>query len=350
MMTITKILMFGICKLCVINNLGKIRNHQIIACYKKKINFIVSFRLKPIFRFTILGMIVSSSTVTFLPQYVLKHSSWYKKLDTFDYRAYPDPKLLIHYNNICFSCIDLSATLDHNIPQNLQLLIFNSTFWTMFLPFCTSLQVVFSKKFLINCSCNIIVPSFVLLLCQLFTFGHNMKYCFNFVVTHSTKTWLGCFIYLVFNILVPIVCPCPAHNAASISAFKSPFLSHFHVSFSYVVSGFYSANIPYIFLFFHNSLFPIILFCLYFFLFTVSLNAIFSAALTPSISGSTDFLTYHPNLFSSILIHPSQLINLFLFISLQRYTLLKSLLECSARCIVINFLVFHSKLFNSLVP
>ena len=210
-------------------------------------------------------MIVSSSTVTFLPQYVLKHSSWYKKLDTFDYRAYPDPKLLIHYNNICFSCIDLSATLDHNIPQNLQLLIFNSTFWTMFLPFCTSLQVVFSKKFLINCSCNIIVPSFVLLLCQLLTFCHNMKYCFNFVVTHSTKTWLGCFIYLVFNILVRIVCPCPAHNAASISAFKSPFLSHFHVSFSYVVSGFYSANIPYIFLFFHNSLFPIILFCLYFF-------------------------------------------------------------------------------------
>ena len=171
MMTITKILMFGICKLCVINNLGKIRNHQIIACYKKKINFIVSFRLKPIFRFTILGMIVSSSTVTFLPQYVLKHSSWYKKLDTFDYRAYPDPKLLIHYKNIWFRCIDLSVTLDHNIPQNLQLLIFSRNFWSMFLPFFTSLQVVFPKKFLLNYSFNIIVPSLVLLLCQLFKFG-----------------------------------------------------------------------------------------------------------------------------------------------------------------------------------
>ena len=64
---------FGICKLCVINNLGKICNYQISVFYKK--NLILLFllgaqRLKSIFRFTILRMIVSSSTVTFLPQYI----------------------------------------------------------------------------------------------------------------------------------------------------------------------------------------------------------------------------------------------------------------------------------------
>ena len=156
-------------------------------------------RLKSIFCFATLGMIFSSSTVTFLPQYVLKHSKWSKKLDTFNYRAYPDPKLLIHYKNIGFPCIDLSVTMDHNISQNLQLLIFNSIFWSMFLPFFTSLQVVFPTKFLMNFSCNIIVPSPLLLLCRLFTFAHNVKYCFTFLVTHSTKSWLGCFIYLVFH-------------------------------------------------------------------------------------------------------------------------------------------------------
>ena len=132
---------------------------------------------------------------------ILKHSTLSKKLDTFDYRAYPDPKLLIHYKNIWFRCIDLSVILDHNIPQNLQLLIFSSTFWSMFLPFFTSLQVAFPTKFLMNYACNIIVPSLVLLLCYLFTFAHNMKYCFNFPVTHSTKRWLGFFIYLVFHIV-----------------------------------------------------------------------------------------------------------------------------------------------------
>ena len=53
--------------------LGKICNYQISVFYKK--NLILLFllgaqRLKSIFRFTILRMIVSSSTVTFLPQYI----------------------------------------------------------------------------------------------------------------------------------------------------------------------------------------------------------------------------------------------------------------------------------------
>ena len=39
------------------------------------------------------------------------------------------------------------------------------------------------------------------MLTVLFTFAHSMKYCFNFLVTHSTKRWLGFFIYLVFHIV-----------------------------------------------------------------------------------------------------------------------------------------------------
>ena len=86
--------------------------------------------------------------------------------------------------------------------------------------------------------------------------------------------------------------------------------------------------------------------CLNSFLFTVSLYSIVSAAFTPSIIGSTEFLTYHPKLSSSILIHHSHLINPLPQISLLRYTMSISL-ECSAPCIFINFKVLLSKLFNS---
>ena len=75
---------------------------------------------------------------------------------------------------------------------------------------------------------------------------------------------------------------------------------------------------------------------------------IISAAFTPSINSSTEFhtYTYHLKLFSSILIHLSQLINPFTPISLLRYTLSKSVWGCKAPCIIINFLVILSKLFN----
>ena len=106
---------------------------------------------------------------------------------------------------------------------------------------------------------------------------------------------------------------------------------------------------PYILLFCHSSFFSLIHLCLNSFLFTVSLYFIVSATFTPSINGSTQFLTYHLNLFSSILIHPSQLINPLPPISLLRYTLSTALLGCSAPCIVINFLFLLSKLFNSSV-
>ena len=136
---------------------------------------------------------------------------------------------------------------------------------------------------------------------------------------------------------------------ASVSTFKSAFLSHAHVSYSSVVSGIFLTNCQYILSFFHSSFFSLIHLCLNSFLFTVSLYSIVSAAFTPSINGSTELLTYYPKLFSSILIHPSQLINPRPPISLLRYTLSISLLGCRARCMVMNFLVLLSKLFNSSV-
>ena len=139
------------------------------------------------------------------------------------------------------------------------------------------------------------------------------------------------------------------HNMASVSTSKSAFLSHYHVSFSSVVFSISLANCPYMVLFFHSSFFSLIHLCLNSFLFTVSLYFIVSATFTPSINGSTQFLTYHLNLFSSILIHPSQLINPLPPIFLLRYTLSTALLGCSAPCIVINLLFVLSKLFNSSV-
>ena len=105
----------------------------------------------------------------------------------------------------------LSVTLDHSIPQNLHFFIFNKTFWIMFIPLFTSFQLAFPTQFPMNYSCNIIMPSLVLLLCQLFAFAHNMRYCFTILVTHSTKWWLGCFIYLMLHI-VWIACSCTAYK------------------------------------------------------------------------------------------------------------------------------------------
>ena len=82
---------------------------------------------------------------------------------------YGTPFILIYYNNIWFSYLDLSVTVDHNNPQNLHFFVFNNNFWSMFISFFTSFQVVFPTKFPMNYSCNVIVPSLVLLVCQLFT-------------------------------------------------------------------------------------------------------------------------------------------------------------------------------------
>ena len=40
-------------------------------------------------------MIISSTSLTFLPEHVLKHSKHGWKLDVFEYRAYSDPKICV---------------------------------------------------------------------------------------------------------------------------------------------------------------------------------------------------------------------------------------------------------------
>ena len=52
-------------------------------------------RINSIFHFTIDRMVISTNSVTFSPGHVLKHSRQGKKLDTFEYRAFTDPKLCV---------------------------------------------------------------------------------------------------------------------------------------------------------------------------------------------------------------------------------------------------------------
>ena len=127
---------------------------------------------------------VFSKACTFLNVYILSH------LFSFYNNFPPPPQVPLFFSFIQFTTPHflalISVTLDHNIPQNLHFFIFNN-FWGIFMPFFTSFQVAFTTQFQMNYSCNIIVPSVVLLLCQLFTLAHNMRYCFIFLVTHSTK-------------------------------------------------------------------------------------------------------------------------------------------------------------------
>ena len=52
-------------------------------------------RLNSVFHFTIDKMIISSTSVTFSPEHVLKHSKPGRKLDVFEYWAYSDSKLRV---------------------------------------------------------------------------------------------------------------------------------------------------------------------------------------------------------------------------------------------------------------
>ena len=52
-------------------------------------------RLNSVFHLTIDRMIISSTSVTFSPEHVLKHSKPGRKLDVLEYRAYSDPKLCV---------------------------------------------------------------------------------------------------------------------------------------------------------------------------------------------------------------------------------------------------------------
>ena len=127
------------------------------------------------------------------------------------------------------------------------------------------------------------------------------------------------------------------------STFKSVFSARsmflFHLLFLVFLAF---ANCSCITLFFHSSFFSLTQLCLDTLLFTVSLNFIVSSAFTPAINDSIEFLRKHPKLFSSILIHASQIINPLPPVSLLSYTLSTLLLGCSASYIVINFLVLLS--------
>ena len=147
-----------------------------------------------------------------------------------------------------------SVTLDNNIQQNLNFFNFNSTFWSIFISFFTSFQLVFRMQFPMNYSCNIIVPSFVVLLCQLFTFARNMRCCFIFLVTFYDVV-IGMF-YL----------SCFSHSLSKLPALAQHttyFCFNFQFSFSQTVPAFLRqyldislGNCPYILLFFHSSFFP----------------------------------------------------------------------------------------------
>ena len=52
-------------------------------------------RLNSVFHFTIDRMIISSTSVTFSPDHILKHSKPGRKLDVFEYRAYSDHNLCV---------------------------------------------------------------------------------------------------------------------------------------------------------------------------------------------------------------------------------------------------------------
>ena len=92
-----------------------------------------------------------------------------------------------------------------SIPQNLHFFIFNNTFWSMFIPFFISLQVLFLAQFPMNYSCNIIVPCLVLLVCQLFMFVHNNDILFRFSCHTFYKEvigpfYLSCVSYSLFEL------------------------------------------------------------------------------------------------------------------------------------------------------
>ena len=131
--------------------------------------------------------------------------SWYSSIDYGTISL-----ILICYNNIWFPCLDLSVTLNHNISQ-MSFYSYSATpsgacsydFWLLF-------RLFFPRTIL----ATINNYSLLLLLCQHITFSHSMGYCFTFVVTHSVKWWLGCFI-----------CSSTTFNMAFVSTFKSVFLA-----------------------------------------------------------------------------------------------------------------------------
>ena len=171
------------------------------------------------------------------------------------------------------------------------------------------------------------MPSVAFLWCQLFTIWDDW----------AVLSIIG------FTCFFRIVCFCAAHGTASVRlssqlclASSIFFLIHCFWNFSYKLSIHYFIFPQ--FLFPHPNLFeflPIhcvsVLYCL--------------CSFHTFNDGSGEFLTY-PKLFSSIPIHPSQIINYLPFISPLQYTLSTLLLGGNTPYIVINILVVLSKLHS----
>ena len=149
--------------------------------------------------------------------------------------------------------------------------------------------------------------------------------CHSFYKVVIGLVYLFCVSHSLFEL--PVLVPHTVWIPFQFSI--QPFLASFMFLLLSVVSGISLRNCPYILLFFHSSFFSLMRFCLNSFLFTGSLYYIVSAAFTPLISGSTQFLTYYRELFSFILMYLSQLSNPLPPIILFRYTQSTSLLGCS---------------------
>ena len=99
--------------------------------------------------------------------------------------------ILIHCNNIGFSCLDLCVVLDHNIPQSLHFLIFNNMGACSY-HFSLLFRLYFPHTF------QWTIPATLLCLilysfCANFSHLLTMRYCFAVLVTHSANWWLELF-------------------------------------------------------------------------------------------------------------------------------------------------------------
>ena len=170
--------------------------------------------------------------------------------------------ILVHYNNIWFPCLDLCITLDHSIQQNLHFFVFSNTIWNMLISFFTSFQVVFPTQFPMNYSCNIIVPSLVLLLPTFHI--HSQHEIVSLFLSHILKSGYGTVLSIqCFTQFVRIACSCAAHNMASVSTFRSAFLCQYfficcfwHFTYKLPIHSFV---FPQFLLFPHPSLFEFLL-------------------------------------------------------------------------------------------
>ena len=146
----------------------------------------------------------------------------------------------------------------------------------------TVFKLYFPHQFLMNYSCNIIVPSLVLLLCQLFTFAHNMRYCFTCHTLYKMVIglfYVSCVSRSFFELLAPAQHTTWLLFQLSSQLFSASTMFLFHLLFV----AFLLQTVPRFFCFSIVYYFPSP-FCLNSYLLSVSLCSIVSAAFTTSVN------------------------------------------------------------------